>query len=51
MSNLPFVLTNVIFTIVSIMGYVNWKKLQREQNENLLKEKSSTCEIENKVEE
>lgn len=51
MSNLPFVLTNVIFTIVSIMGYVNWKKLQREQNENLFKEKSSTCEIENKVEE
>lgn len=32
MSNLPYVVTNIIFTIVSFMGYANWKRLSHAQN-------------------
>ena len=29
LNNLPYVITNIIYTIVSVMGLINWKKLQK----------------------
>ena len=29
LNNLPYVVTNIIYTIVSVMGLFNWKKLQK----------------------
>ncbi len=41
MSNLPYVITNIIFTIVSFMGYANWKKLSH--NQSCKTENCETC--------
>ena len=44
MSNLPYVVTNIIFTIVSILGYLNWRKLKKEQDNLLLSSAQSSNE-------
>lgn len=35
LNNLPYVITNIIYTIVSVMGLFNWKKLNNKNQENM----------------
>lgn len=49
MSNLPYVITNIIFTIVSVIGYINWRKLKKEQ-ESQIKDDNLQAESEKQIE-
>ena len=39
-NNLPLLFTNIIYTIIEIIGYINWRKLQKEKITSLVQEKN-----------